>query len=676
MKHQRAVFALLLIFFVEASAQNCSSSLDRTSSISLDPSNWDPQVLEQLYELENNYTLRPEAHSNDHIVTASSEAIAVYAGNYCLQQGGNAFDCGIVTSLTEIVLAGGSYISFAGIAMGVLYDATTNQTVALNGGWNVVRGNDPHEISCPSVFGSDPKKRSPLGQLIQVPGFMAAMQSLADCHGSLPWATLFQPAIYFANGMNLTSSLARWINQHQSTLNLTESGRRTFSNPNNVPWKKSDWLVQLDLSNLLTRVTLNGAAEMYTGNFSQNFIEISQKFGGNVVEQDLADYQIFWQSPQTNFYKNRKNRNFAISNHPLPAFSGMIVSEKFNLIQLFQDDVNHRDWDWTDYVSSGKVLGAILWIEQYSSTINGLALLGDDILSKVSDRFREFTGKFVDFSGEARASMKTAETVYSVFSMKNGSEILREIFQPFVAAGNPAGHHSSGVVTRDASGNVLSLMHTINALPFGTGLVVDGIALSNAACNNKYQSILAGKGGRVTDNTQPQIIFDVDTDTDTLTPVAASSVISTGLSQANFVKTLLTMNADGDGNPYWNAKKISEATEVLFPAGANMTLCRHGNVNAIGCHFPKNATLAEGDYSDQVLKEVLELYGIGVNIVPRNASGNHGANEIGKNWAGLRGMWIGATFGIDTDGSDLYSLSAATVPLLNGLALPIPGFIN
>lgn len=70
---------------------------------------------------------------------------------------------------------------------------------------------------------------------------------------------------------------------------------------------------------------------------------------------------------------------------------------------------------------------------------------------------------------------------------------------------NPA--HSSAVVAMDKEGNVCSMIHTINSLPWGTGLFVEGIALPHSASIFKANVKNTKPGGRLVSELQPSIVF-------------------------------------------------------------------------------------------------------------------------------------------------------------------------
>lgn len=78
------------------------------------------------------------------------------------------------------------------------------------------------------------------------------------------------------------------------------------------------------------------------------------------------------------------------------------------------------------------------------------------------------------------------------------------------SSGTSLASHSDGVVTADKEGNVCSMIHTINSLPWGTGLFVHGIALPHSAAINKYYIKQLQPGTRLNSELQPGIILRKD----------------------------------------------------------------------------------------------------------------------------------------------------------------------
>ena len=144
----------------------------------------------------------PETVAARGMVTATTGAAAVEAGLDVLRQGGSAADAVAATALTQVCLAAGSWVSYAGIYTMVYFEAASGKTYNLNAGFNTVRAEtDPHGIPGVklgdlgakgiSAFAYDP----PSGRTALVPGFMAGIEATHQRFGKLPLADIFAPAI-------------------------------------------------------------------------------------------------------------------------------------------------------------------------------------------------------------------------------------------------------------------------------------------------------------------------------------------------------------------------------------------------------------------------------------------------------------------------------------------------
>src|SRR5262245_51979115 len=80
--------------------------------------------------------------------------------------------------------------SYAGILTMLYYDAASKKVYSLNACYNtVLEEKDPFTI---------PKGDKPSGRTALVPGFFAGAQAAHNRFGKLPFASLFEPAIYLA----------------------------------------------------------------------------------------------------------------------------------------------------------------------------------------------------------------------------------------------------------------------------------------------------------------------------------------------------------------------------------------------------------------------------------------------------------------------------------------------
>ncbi len=159
-------------------------------------------------------------------VSGTTNALAVHAGNIALQAGGNAMDACLATAAAQCVLASNSYVSFAGVAKILYYDAASGVTVDVDGDWTPVFNNNASAIPSPADIYSPT-----IGAGVLVPGFFAAVETAA-AKAVFPLATLLQPALYFAEvGAPLSPLMGAIIANNYNWLNRTVEGARIFTNP-------------------------------------------------------------------------------------------------------------------------------------------------------------------------------------------------------------------------------------------------------------------------------------------------------------------------------------------------------------------------------------------------------------------------------------------------------------
>src|SRR6185503_10782963 len=84
---------------------------------------------------------RPPTVTGRHgMVTGTTGAAAIAGGVEVLKQGGSAADAAMATAMTQICMAAGSWVSYAGILTMVYFDAASGKTYNLNAAYNTVKG--------------------------------------------------------------------------------------------------------------------------------------------------------------------------------------------------------------------------------------------------------------------------------------------------------------------------------------------------------------------------------------------------------------------------------------------------------------------------------------------------------------------------------------------------------
>ena len=136
------------------------------------------------------------------LVTATLSPIALRAGIEALKQGGTAADAAATIALTQITTALGSYVSYAGILQLVYYDSHTQKLYSLDAGWNSYL-----DETKPATIPMNDAAPGAEGRKTLVPGFMAGIEAMHKRFGRLPFKSLFQPAIWYAeNGITVLAA--------------------------------------------------------------------------------------------------------------------------------------------------------------------------------------------------------------------------------------------------------------------------------------------------------------------------------------------------------------------------------------------------------------------------------------------------------------------------------------
>jgi gamma-glutamyltranspeptidase / glutathione hydrolase len=200
-----------------------------------------------------------------------------------LQLGGSAVDAALTTSLTQVATQLGSVVSYAGVLTALYYEAKTGRVYELDAGYNsYLHETDPESIpKCDfalSMLGnkggeeSGENSEEARGRKTLVPGFMAGVEALHQRFGRLPFADLFQPAIYYAErGVKISPALHGFFTTRAKYLQRTPEGRQfmhqTSGNDSNnceessIP-KVGDLFLQPDLAKTLKAVSEQGSRYM------------------------------------------------------------------------------------------------------------------------------------------------------------------------------------------------------------------------------------------------------------------------------------------------------------------------------------------------------------------------------------------------------------------------------
>lgn len=232
-------------------------------------------------------------------MVCTSQPLASQAGLTILQQGGNAIDAAIATAICQTIVEptnnGLGSDCFALVWTG-------GKLHGLNGS-----GYAPQRLTPEAVVASGATEKMPLRgwEAVTVPGAPSAWAELHKCFGRLPFAKLFEPAIYYAEqGYPVSPIVARFWQEGIDALTPYKN------NPAIAPWfatfdvhgngvaPQTGELVTLPDHAKTLRILADSYCESYyRGELAQSLVEFSDKTGGYLSLEDLADYRAEWVEP-------------------------------------------------------------------------------------------------------------------------------------------------------------------------------------------------------------------------------------------------------------------------------------------------------------------------------------------------------------------------------------------
>ena len=371
----------------------------------------------------------------------------------------------MATSLTQVVEAAGSYISFAGILSMTYFDASTGRVLYLNACYNTpLQEKDP--LSIPRL---DPLAGgvAPSGRAVLVPGFMAGVGAAHARFGKLPLARLFEPAIQLAEeGFEVEPSLAGYIQFRKDVLSRLPETRRVFTKENGKLYERGDRFRQPELAATLRAVAVHGTSSLYSGDWAEHFVAAVRKDGGVLTRADLESYKVLWEEPLETTHGDARVYAPGPSSH-----GGVDTLEALNLLELA--GLKQRGLPTESSES-------LFWLIQITRN-QEVSYSREPVARRFPDR---------DLSPRARVSKASARWVWDrmqvgewPFAVKPGKTSENRI------------DHSSGVVAVDRWGDIAAVTHTIYTALWGkTGIFVGGISIPDSGAFQQEAIKEAGPG--------------------------------------------------------------------------------------------------------------------------------------------------------------------------------------
>jgi gamma-glutamyltranspeptidase/glutathione hydrolase len=262
-------------------------------------------------------------------IVATSQTLASQAGAQVLARGGSAVDAAIAANAVMGVVEPMSN-GMGGDLFAIYWDAKSGQLTGINAsGWS------PKGLSIDFLEGKQITAMPQEGiHSVTVPGCVDGWEKLHKRFGRLPWAELFQPAIYYAkNGFPVTELISEAWRASLVKLSRDIAGRAVFLPDGEAP-RMGAIFKNPDLARALELVAKGGAPAFYKGAIAKNVVALTEWLGGTLTESDFAEYQSEWVTPISTDYRGWKVYELPPNGQGVAALAMLNIMETFALPKL------------------------------------------------------------------------------------------------------------------------------------------------------------------------------------------------------------------------------------------------------------------------------------------------------------------------------------------------------
>jgi len=218
-------------------------------------------------------------------MVAASQPLAAQAGLSMLARGGNAADAAIATAIT-LALVEPTGNGIGSDAFAILWDG--KELHGLNASGRAPAAWTPERFA---RYDAMPMHGLDAGT---VPGAVSASVAISVRFGTLPFETLFEPAIgYAANGFAVTPKIAQGWEKGSALLKDHPGFAETFMPGGQAP-RAGDRYVSPGFADSLRQIAETKGKAFYEGALAEAMVAFSDQHGGAMTREDLADHRADW----------------------------------------------------------------------------------------------------------------------------------------------------------------------------------------------------------------------------------------------------------------------------------------------------------------------------------------------------------------------------------------------
>ncbi|MBW4707187.1 gamma-glutamyltransferase family protein [Roseobacter sp. YSTF-M11] len=274
------------------------------------------------------YPSRRSAVSADNMV-ATSHPLAAQAGLSMLSRGGNAIDAALAAAITlTVVEPTGNGIGSDAFA--ILWDG--GELHGLN-----ASGRSPAGWS-PDRFDGLQKMPFHGWESVTVPGAVSAWVSLSEKFGRLPFESLFEPAIGYAeNGFAVSPVIAALWQRGAAQLAKQPGFAGTFMPEGRAP-VAGEYFSSPGHATTLQRIAETRGKAFYEGEIAEAIVAFAQKHNAALSLEDLATHQADWCGTISKGFDDVTLHEIPPNGQGIAALMGLGILSHTNIRDLGADD--------------------------------------------------------------------------------------------------------------------------------------------------------------------------------------------------------------------------------------------------------------------------------------------------------------------------------------------------
>ena len=257
------------------------------------------------------------------------ERLASEAGLIMLEQGGNAVDAAVATGFAlAVTLPRAGNIGGGGFML--VHLAAENRNVFIDYREMAPAAATRDMFLTPE--GEVDKRRAYFShQASGVPGTVAGLIHALEEYGTLPLATVIQPAIDLAaNGFVMDITLHQNLSARAERLAQDPETKRIFLREGGKAPAIGSLFKQPDLAATLQRIAEKGRDGFYAGHTAELIAKDMAANDGLITQDDLANYVAVERTPVTGQFKD-----YAIVSAPPPSSGGIHVIQMLNILEPY-----------------------------------------------------------------------------------------------------------------------------------------------------------------------------------------------------------------------------------------------------------------------------------------------------------------------------------------------------